>query len=246
VFEKSAEWYDALYGFKDYQKESAAIATLLKKEHPEATTILDVACGTGEHDKYLSLSYEVDGVDISSEFVLVASKKNPQGKYICADMIDFDLSTRYDVVLCLFSSIGYLRTIENVATALRNFRRHLNADGIVIVEPWFVPEAWNPDGTVFMLTGETAEGKICRMNISEREDSLSVLNFHYLVGTGNGVEYFTEHHELGLFSVEQMKYAFESAGLIAEYSEEGITGRGVYIARKSQGTHFPSKLSDNA
>jgi ubiquinone/menaquinone biosynthesis C-methylase UbiE len=234
VFEKSAEWYDALYSFKDYQKESEAITDLLKMEHPQAKTILDVACGTGEHDKYLSLSYEVDGVDINSDLVQVATGKNPEGKYVCADMMSFHISKRYDAVLCLFSSIGYLKTIENVVTALDNFERHLATDGIVVVEPWFEPEAWKPDGTVHMLTGETPEGKICRMNISERAGSLSVLNFNYLVGTRSGVEYFTEHHELGLFSVEQMKRAFESAGLKAEYSEEGLTGRGLYLARKDK------------
>jgi hypothetical protein len=84
-----------------------------------------------------------------------------------------------------------------------------------------------------MLTGETAAGKICRMSASGQEGLLSILNFHYLVGTLDGVNYITERHELGLFSVEEMKAAFHEAGLVVEYDEEGLIGRGLYIARRA-------------
>ena len=61
MFENSTKWYDALYSFKDYQRESEAIVSFLRREHPRAKSILDIACGTAEHDKYLSLKYSVDG-----------------------------------------------------------------------------------------------------------------------------------------------------------------------------------------
>ncbi len=231
MFENSTKWYDALYSLKDYQQESEAIVSFLRREHPRAESILDIACGTAEHDKYLSFTYSVDGIDINSEFIEIASTKNPDGDYICADMTDFDLSRTYDIVLCLFSSIGYVKTIDNVIKTLLCFKKHLSEDGIIVIEPWFVPAAWNPDGRVHMLTGETAEGKICRMNISEQKDSLSILNFHYLIGTGNGVEYFTELHELGLFSLEEIKEAFNTVELSVKYDKDGLTGRGLYIAR---------------
>ncbi len=232
MFKNSAKWYDALYSFKDYQQESDTIVSLLRREHPRADSILNVACGTAEHDKYLSKMYSVDGIDINSEFIEVASKKNPDGQYFCADMTNFKLTKTYDIILCLFSSIGYVKTIDNVIKTFRCFKRHLNEDGIIVIEPWFVPAAWNPDGRVHMLTGETTDGKICRMNISEQEGSLSILNFHYLVGTSNGVEYFTELHELGLFSVEEMKETFKVVELSVNYDKDGLTDRGLYIARQ--------------
>lgn len=49
MFAKSAQWHDTLYSFKNYAKDSAAIITLLKQEHPAANSVLDVACGTAEH-----------------------------------------------------------------------------------------------------------------------------------------------------------------------------------------------------
>lgn len=230
MFNRSAEWYDALYSFKDYREESEAIISMLKRLHPKAESILDIACGTAEHDRYLSSLYRVDGLDINSEFIEIASRKNPDGEYFCADMTDFSVSRKYDIILCLFSSIGYLKTINNVRKALRCFKNHLKEDGIIILEPWFEPEVWNPDGRVYLLTGETAKGRICRMNISEQKGLISIVNFHYLIGTSDGVEHFTELHELGLFEIDELIDAFKSVGLNVEYDKEGLTGRGLYIA----------------
>jgi len=51
-------------------------------------------------------------------------------------MSDFHLPRRYDAVLCLFSSIGYLRTLDRVEAALACFQEHLAPGGVLIVEPW--------------------------------------------------------------------------------------------------------------
>jgi len=92
MFSKSAQWYDLLYGFKDYHEEANKIVAILSKIHPKAKSILDVACGTAEHARYLSNHYKVDGIDLNDDFIAIAKKKNPKGHYFCADMIDFDLA----------------------------------------------------------------------------------------------------------------------------------------------------------
>jgi hypothetical protein len=145
-------------------------------------------------------------------------------------MADFSLGRSYDVVLCLFSSIGYVRTLENVVKSLVCFSRHLNPRGVILVEPWFTPDIWR-EGMVHMLPAETEDLKVCRMNTSGREGNLSILNFHYLVGSAGRIEYFSERHELGLFTVDQMLSAFADAGLEVRHDPQGLTGRGLYIAR---------------
>jgi SAM-dependent methyltransferase len=232
MFSKTAAWYDALYSYKNYQQESDQIIERIKSELPDAKTILNAGCGTAEHDRYLSQFYSVDGLDINPDFIQIAARKNPQGKYFCADMVDFALLKRYDVVLCLFGSIGYVKTLTFMVRTLERFKRHLNPGGIIMVEPWLTPETWHPEGKVYMSTGETEDGKICRMSVSKKQGTLSVLNFHYLLGTSEGIEYFTERHELGLFSVEEMCKAFDQAGLSAIYDKAGWTGRGLYVARE--------------
>lgn len=231
MFSKSAHLYDLIYRFKDYPAESQKIIELIEKEMPDARTILDVACGTAEHDVYLSQQYQVDGLDLDPEFVRIAAEKNPQGNFYHADMRDFDLGKTYDVILCLFSSIGYVKSLDNVIKTLACFKHHLNPEGVILVEPWFTPDIWHVDSSIHMLSAENDNIKVCRMNLSGREGDISILNFHYLVGTQGKIENFTERHELGLFTVGQMASAFEAAGLAVRHDPEGLTGRGLYIAR---------------
>lgn len=232
MFTESPHIYDLLYSFKNYRKESEEITTLIKQKKPEARTILDIGCGTAEHHKYLKKEFQVDGLDINEGFVKLAKAKNPDGAYHVADMTGFELDKKYDVLICLFSSIGYVKTLEKLSSALKCFDQHLVPEGLVIVEPWLSPENWH-DGRLHMLTYDKEDVKICRMNLSHSEDNLSILNFHYLYGTPeNGVHHFEERHELALFTVDEMKKAFIEAGIEATYEEAGITGRGVYYGKR--------------
>jgi hypothetical protein len=69
------------------------------------------------------------------------------------------------------------------------------------------------------------------MSLSGRVGNLSVLSFHYLRGTSDGIEHYCELLELGLFTRAEMTRAFESAGMEVRYDGEGLMGRGLYIAR---------------
>src|ERR1043165_2988919 len=100
MFTHTAEFYDALYSFKDYCAESARLRDLIARERPGAKTILDIACGTAEHARHLSGDFRVDGIDLEPRFIDIARKKNPSGHYEVADMRRFDLGRRYDVVQC--------------------------------------------------------------------------------------------------------------------------------------------------
>ena len=142
MFSETAAYYEALYEtWKDFDAESAKIAALLRDEHPGARTVLDAACGTGRHAHVLAGAhgFAVDGFDLDGGMVRIAADRNPDGHFDVADMVDFNLGRRYDAVICLFSSIGYVRTARNLERTLRCFGNHVESDGVILVEPWFPP-----------------------------------------------------------------------------------------------------------
>lgn len=233
MFSASAELYDLIYSsFKNYPAEAAQLAALIRAAHPAARRILDVACGSAEHARLLTerYGYAVDGLDLDPAFVRIARRKLPAATVYEGDMRTIVIPERYDVILCLFSSIGYLKTLDSVRTALERFRMHLADGGLVIVEPWFVPGVLTP-GRVTVNTAEGEGVTVSRMSRMEVEGRLSRLHFEYLIGRATGIERASEVHELGLFTVEEMQTCFRQAGLAATYNHEGPSGRGLYVAR---------------
>jgi SAM-dependent methyltransferase len=238
VFSETTRYYDLIYDeFRDYAGDVTRVAELIRRLAPEARTVLDVGCGTGRHAQGLTtdFGYRVDGLDIEAGFVEIARGRCPDGRFFVGDMADFDLGHVYDVVLSLFSSIGYVKTGDRLASAARCFARHLAPGGVAVVEAWLAPEAFTP-GKVYLLTAEREDLKVSRMSSSVVRDGVSILDFHYLIGTPEGVKHLQETHELGLFTEEEMRAGLETGGLdVAEFHPEGLTGRGLYVGRRKEG-----------
>ena len=233
MYTKTAEYYDLIYSsFKNYKEEAEQVRKLIGTERPSCKTILDVACGTGEHHLYLKSHFKITGIDLNETFIDIAKNKNPECDYHTADMREFDLNTKFDVIICLFSSIGYLSSQEEVTSALHRFKSHLAPNGVIFVEPWFTPEVWRVP-SLHMVTVEREGLKICRASSSQKMGRTSRADMHYLIATAQGVRYESEEHALTLFSVEEMKEAFWENGLTVDHCPIGLIGRGLYKARLS-------------
>jgi SAM-dependent methyltransferase len=233
MFIDSPELYDAIYHFKNYSRECDRLRGLISQFVPGARSLLDVACGTGGHAKFLKQYYEVDGVDINKNYIGAARQKNPMGRYSTADMIDFDLDRTYDVVTCLFSAIAIVRTFGRLERAVACMARHVRAGGLLLIEPWFTPQQWRPPKPS-ILAGEIGADKVYRLSRSVKKGQLSVLLHSYLKMTPDGVEYSSESIELGLFTRDEMTWAFEFAGMDVQYDPEGLMGRGLYIGKHTE------------
>lgn len=235
MFSKSAQYYDKIYASidKDYAAEVSKLQTFIQnhKETP-GNSLLDVACGTGIHAEFLSKYYQVQGLDLDRKMLAVAKKKHPEIYFHQGDMTDFDLHRQFDVIVCLFSSIGYVRTKSRLRKAVKNMAKHLLPGGVLLVEPWFTPEQWHP-GRPSMTYVEEPELRIARVSYSRQKGRMSFLDFEYLIGTPKGIEHYSEVHELGLFTHQEYLDAFKAAKLHVHHDPEGLDGRGLYIGTKA-------------
>lgn len=230
----SVAYYDKIYASqgKDYCKEAEYLVDLIRSHGiGKRATLLDVACGTGGHLLYLRKNFDVEGVDVSLDFIKVARLKMPKTKFFVGDMRTFATGKEYNVVTCMFSSIGYMDTLKKLETAIRNMAKHVKKGGLLIVEPWFLPGQME-NGRVSVAVVEEEKLKLVRMNTLKAEGNVSSFDFHYLVGTSSGTEHFVEKHRLGLYTRDEMMEAFQKCGLSVEYEDKGPTGRGLYLGEK--------------
>jgi ubiquinone/menaquinone biosynthesis C-methylase UbiE len=234
MFSLSAHIYDAIYlsRGKDYEADAQSVHDLVKANLKSGgNTLLDVACGTGIHLSYLKNHFECEGLDLDPKMLEAAQKKMPEMKFHQGDMLDFNLGRQFDIITCLFSSIGYVKTVPNMKKAIATMSRHLKPGGVLIIEPWFAPDTWHP-GKVYATFVDEPDLKIARINLSGVDGTLSYFVFHYLVGTPEKVQYFDERHELGLFTVDEYKLALHDSDLEVGHDPEWLNGRGLYLGLK--------------
>jgi len=234
----TAGYYDAIYDLKLYEYEARCIHNLAYKYRAPGSRLLDVACGTGRHIEYLKRHFQTEGLDVSQDMLELARRRNPEVNFCRQDMTAFHLGRDFDVITCLFGSIGYVKTLDNLARAVHCMAAHLSAGGIVLIEPWFTPDAWKP-GTVHSIFVNRPELKIARIAACSIRDRLSVVDVHYLAGTPGRVDHRSEREELGLFSQIEICSVLESAGLEVHFEPEGLglTDKGVFVgaARRHNG-----------
>ena len=237
LYKDLARYYDLIYSFKDYSKETERLEQLIREyKLSSGNQLLDVACGTGKHLEYLKDKYECVGIDVNSGMLEVARKRLPKVTFIQADMVAFDLQRQFDVITCLFSSIAYVKTYENLKKTLSNFAKHAKPGGVVIIEPWFTKETFKV-GTPRMTTYDGEDIKIARLNVSQNAGDVSVMDMHYLVAEKgqSEVKHFVDRHEMGMFDYDKMLEFMKEAGLKTKFLEEGfMPQRGVFIGVSPQ------------
>ena len=227
-YSESAALYDRIYATKDYRAEADTIRALVP---PTARTLLEVACGTARHLQLLAQWFEVEGVDFSPDMLAVARERMPETPLAVADMRTLALGRRFDVVTCLFSSIGYVRSLEELNAAVAAMASHLTEHGMLIVEPWFTPEQWR-DGTIHgSLTVDEPDLKVARFVVSSVRDRFAVTPMHHLVARASGVTHFVETHELFLATAAEYREAFTAAGLAVRFEPDKLM-RGAWIGQR--------------
>lgn len=103
-------------------------------------TVLDCACGTGQHLYMLSeLGYQVCGSDYSASMLQVARKNLSEHKVdIPLQQCDFRyldqaFHNSFDAIVCLTTALPHLHTDEDLLLALRAMRSKLNKGGLLVL-----------------------------------------------------------------------------------------------------------------
>ena len=166
-YSKLAEFYDA--GWGDFAESSRAfIETTLADYEIQSGRILELACGTGILAIHLARSgYAVLGIDRSPEMVSIASMKGRYMKgveFAVADMRNLGSESGFDAALCMFDSINYLTSLEDVLGTIEAVSSMLRKNGVFIFD-------FNRPLVYSAHNGETVKNHV--------EDGILLQELHY-------------------------------------------------------------------
>lgn len=137
MYENFAKIYDKMMEYQEYPLWVDLIKHLTNEK--TVNNVLDMGCGTGELAILLDdAGYQVTGVDISEEMLIIARDKAiNNGKkidFINDDMRSFKTDKKFDLITCFFDTINHLLTVEDLEIALKNLYENLYDGGILIYD----------------------------------------------------------------------------------------------------------------
>jgi SAM-dependent methyltransferase len=177
----------------------ARILSLAERHNPGATSLLELGCGTGTMLEGLGRLGRLTGIDRSPEMLAIARAKVPTARLLEADITEFDLGARFDVVICVFDTINHVTSFDGWRALFRCAHEHLEPGGIFIFDV-------NTPAKLHGLAGygpwfDDVNGVTVAQNVDAPLDGVSRWNVWIVEPTANGG--YSGHHEpIGELAVE--------------------------------------------
>lgn len=141
--------YDIFYQSKSYDAEARFVLER-NARWTDATPsrIIDFGCGTGRHVfEFAKIADHVLGIDQSEEMLTLAREKldgefralGERVSFQHGDIRTHDARAPVNLAVCLFHVLCYLRTHEDLLSALSNARAQLAAGGLYLFDFWYGP-----------------------------------------------------------------------------------------------------------
>ncbi len=187
-FEAYANYYDAFYGDKDYERECGFVESVFRTfaAGRPVHRVLDLGCGTGGHAIPLSRrGYAVSSVDRSPQMLQVARAKAEQAGLSLGfhegDICSLDLGQTFDAVISMFAVFSYQTGNADLAAAFASARRHLAPGGLFLFDVWFGPAvlAQRPSDRIKSI--DTGEERIIRLARPELDILQHTVRVNYQV-----------------------------------------------------------------
>lgn len=229
AYGRSARYYDFIYhDLVNYAGDVAFLEAVFRRwMRPKPRRILDLGCGTGNHDLPLARrGYEVTGLDLSADQLSIARSKAKRARlpihFVQADMRSFDLDQTFDAAVCMFGAFGYLVNPADVIRALRSLRRHLRPDGVFVFEFWQSSGA-RPAGYQGWYHRSGPPYELVRVSESRYDPRTHILpiEFRYFVfHRGRVLDRFNETHIVRTYPTTEMRGLLRRSGFdpLAMYS----------------------------
>jgi SAM-dependent methyltransferase len=228
VFKDYAAYYDLLYKDKNYAKEAELIHQLIQKQLPGAKKILNLGCGTGNHDFYLTDNgYDITGIDLSEEMIELANDKKKEKKitnidFRVGDVRSIRIEKKFDVVISLFHVLSYQLTNEDVIKQFNTAAYHLNNKGIFIFDCWYGPGVLSDKPQVRHRALENEKIRIHRIANPVMHTAENIVDVNYTILVHNKADKcdyeINERHQMRYFFNTELELFSQNSGFQIQHS----------------------------
>lgn len=220
--------YDKMMADVDYSWWIDVIEKNVKK----GDRILDVGCGTGTLSLALTeMGYNVTGLDLSEDMLVIASEKAPNIEFIHRDMCELDGLIDYDLVLIAVDSLNYLKTEVEVQQTLAGANSALRIGGKLVFDVHTPTKM--VDTFADYLYVENADDLTYIWHVDPGDEPLSVVHELTIFARNEHGSYLrsVEHHYQRTFEMEQYQSWLAEVGF--EIIEQfGDIDRQLFVCRK--------------
>lgn len=235
VFNNYAHYYNLLYKDKDYKSEVDYIDKLIHKYKPDTESILNLGCGTGNHDFYfVKKGYNVYGIDISEEMLDQARAKIKKLKYLKsnlnfskADVRSVRLKEKFNTVVSLFHVASYMNTNNDILDYLKTAHFHLKENGIFIFDFWYGPAVLANMPSVRIKRLEDENIKVIRATEPVLHPNENIVDVKYEVvieeKKTKKITRVEEVHKMRYFFKPEVEFMLLKTGFELLYAKEWMT-----------------------
>lgn len=127
--------YDDVMSHVDYESWAYYVSRIIDQWNPSAEKLMDIACGTGNFlNQSRRYSYKLSGFDFCHNSIRQARKKSLEIPLWVGDIRNFAIKKPVDVIVCLYDSINYVMTFEEILEILLRTYNALNSQGLFIFD----------------------------------------------------------------------------------------------------------------
>lgn len=222
-YRKYASVYDVLYSDKPYKAEAQFIDDCFHRfGNHKINKILELACGTGSHVLELERNgYEIIATDYSEEMIKRAKQKANAVKskidFRIQDMRSINLPKQsFDAIICLFDSIGYITTNEDLNKTFAGISDYLIMNGLFIFEFWHAAAMLKHYDPIRIRYQKTDCGNVLRISETKLDYLNQIATVHYtiyeLLNNGTFVSH-KETHKSRFFLIQEIAHFLTIHGL---------------------------------
>jgi SAM-dependent methyltransferase len=184
-------------------------------------TVLDLACGTGRHLTWFqALGYRCRGIDPSAAMLAVAARNAPGVPVALGSFDNFVVPEKVALTTVFFNAMGYNRTRAHFTTALKNVRRHLVDDGLLVFDI-FCTEASRPSFGASTFSGGPYRFSRTSTGVPTPDGYRSTMCL--VVFDGQTTEVLTAETLRGIYAESEITAMLEECGYRLLYAGDGYS-----------------------